>query len=90
MKSDADDAGTFCGFNSDVRFKRGGNNTDGGVRVIVRVFTERRMVDGRKREIGDCNKKRFTSARFGFGGIESEENSFETGEGRGIRGVNTG
>lgn len=48
------------------------------------------MVDGWNRQIGDGNKERFTGSRFGFCGVESEEDSFETGEGRGIGGMDTG
>lgn len=45
------------------------------------------------REVGNLDEERFSRTGFGFGRVNSQENSFEAGErreGRRIRGVDTG
>ena len=41
-------------------------------------------------EVGDCDHKRFAVAGFGLGGVEGEEDGFESREGRWLRGVDAG
>ena len=48
------------------------------------------MVDGGVGEVGDCDHKRFAVAGFGLGGVEGEEDGFESREGRWLRGVDAG
>lgn len=89
VEGDADDGGAFGGFDAELGFQGRRNEADGG-RGEGLGFSERGVVDGGVREVRDRYEEGFAVAGSGLGGVEGEEDGLEAGEGRRLRGVDTG